>query len=136
MGLSMADLYSKMAGVAAKLLAPTSAGGLRQGTVILTRTVPGDPDLSTPWIEVASTTTSETLKAAVSGVGQAMIDGETILAGDLKVICAVPAMNWRMGGEDGGVLTLSIDGRAATIIKVQGIPEAGTPAAVRFIVRR
>ena len=130
--------YEEMQAMARELLAPDAAGGLGQGTVVLIRTTPGTPNPSEPWVPVTPTTQSETLRAAVSGAlpsgqqAQEFADGVTILSTDVKVIAAIPAMEWRMGA---GVLSLTIDGRPATIVRARGIPEAGTAAAVEYIAR-
>jgi hypothetical protein len=123
--------YDDMAAMAAELLAPEAEGGLGQGTVVLVRTTPGTPDPAQPWLAVSPTVVTETLRAAVSGAAK-YADGVTILATDLRIVAAVPTMDWRMGSD---VLSLTIDGRQATIIQARGIPEAGTPAAIEFIAR-
>lgn len=126
--------YSDLAAMVQDLLAPDAAGGLGQGTVVLTRRTPGSNFPARPWMPVYPDEESETLRAAVSGA-QGYADGVTVLATDLRIIAAVPSLNWRPGGEDEGVLSLSVDGRQVTIIRVRGIPEAGEPAAVEFIAR-
>ena len=124
--------------MARELLAPDVDGGLGQGSVALVRTTPGTRNPDQSWLPVVPTVESETLRAVVSGAlpsgqqAQEYGDGVTVLSTDLKVLAAAPAMGWRLGE---GVLSLTIDGRPATIIRVRGIPEAGTAAAVEFIAR-
>lgn len=133
--------YAEMAAMAADLLKPDAQGGLGQGEIVLIRSTPGTVDEGAPWEPVEPTTEQETLRAAASGAlpsgsqAEEYGDGVTILSTDIKVIAAVPAMDWRMTGDDGSVLSMTIDGRPMTIVRVRGIPEAGTTAAVEFIAR-
>lgn len=128
----MADFYSEMAKVAAQLLAPTSAGGLGQGSIVLSRSVPGTPGAN-PWDPVEPTVTTETLRGAVKGVDKKLVGtevgGTVILASDRQVIAAVPAIAYTAGD------TLSIDGVPVHILSVEKVPAAGIAAAVKFIVR-
>lgn len=129
----MADFYEDMAGVTAELLAPTSQGGLGQGNVVLSRTIPGTPDPEAPWEPTEDTTQTETLRAAVKGVGKelvgAEIGGTVIIASDREAICAVPEMGYTAGD------TLVVDGNPVHIVAVENIPAAGITSAVRFIIR-
>lgn len=127
------DFYASMAQTARELLAPTSAGGLGQGTIVLTRTTPGEPDEDKPWVPVEPTKKPETLDGAVKGVSSRLVGTEVgssvILASDREAIVTVPSMGYEAGD------VLSVDGVEVTIISVQRIPEAGTTAAVKFIIR-
>lgn len=129
----MADFYAEMAAMTRGLLAPTSAGGLGQGSIILTRITPGVADPTKPWIPVQPTTQSETLSGAVRGVSEKLVGtavGEqVIVASDRMVICAVPVMKYKAGD------VLSVDGVPVNIISFDNIPAAGTPSAVRFVIR-
>lgn len=133
--------YSEMAGMARDLLKPDEQGGLGQGEIVLIRTKPGAVDENEPWKPVEPTVAQETLSAAASGAlpsGQQSVeygDGVTILSTDIKVIAAVPVLDWRMTSADGSVLSMTIDGRPMTVVRVRGVPEAGTTSAVEFIVR-
>ena len=128
----MADFYEQMRQMASELLAPTSQGGLGQGTVTLTRSTPGTPGAN-PWDPVTPTSQTETLKAAVSGVSSRLVGvaaGETvILASDRECICAVPAMAYIAGD------VLTVDGKPVHIVAVRKYPDAGTTSAVKFIIR-
>jgi hypothetical protein len=120
--------YADMAAMARGLLSPDAQGGLGQGELALVRTetIPA----ANSWDEPTEAVTRETLRGAVSGVAFRFVDGTTILASDLQAICEVPAMDYRPGD------TFEIDGAPATILQVRNIPEAGTRAAIRFILRR
>jgi hypothetical protein len=127
--------YSELAGVVSDLLKPDASGGLGQGAVVLVRLAPGAAPAN-PWDKVAPVSTPETLRAAVRGVskewiGRAADDtGAVIVASDLEVIAAVPTGGaWKPGDR------LTIDGAAVSVLAYHTIPAAGTPAAVRFIVR-
>lgn len=127
----MADFYSEMRQMAEELLAPTSKGGLGQGSIVLSRqsSTPG----ANPWDPPVITTTTETLKGAVRGVSKELIGAEVggtvILASDRQVICAPPQMGYTAGD------TLVVDGVPVHIVAVENIPAAGTVSAVRFIIR-
>lgn len=130
----MADFYANMAKVARDLLAPTSDGGLGQGSIVLAKRTRIPPANS--WEDPTWTTQSETLRGAVSGVSKELVgspagepDGPVIVASDRQAICAVPAMAYEPG------MVLRIDAKPVTILRVDNIPAAGIPAAVRFIVR-
>ncbi len=131
----MMDFYDEMAGVTAELLAPTSAGGLGQGVIVLVQYTPGPPPTES-WLPPSPPVPSRApLNGAVSGVGKDLIgtaleNGTTIVAGDLKVIVAP----W--GGSASPEDVLELDGAPATVMKVEPIPAIGTAAAVRMIVRR
>ena len=135
------SFYEEMKAMATELLQQDAAGGLGQGEIILTRSIPGMPDPAQPWLPVTPSVTSETLSAAAFGAlpsGDQAVefgDGVTILSTDIKVISAVPAMDWRMTGDDGAVLSVTIDARPMTVVKARGIPEAGVTCAVEFILR-
>jgi hypothetical protein len=116
--------YSRIQSTASRLLARFA-----QGTVTLTRTTPGTPDPSTPWIPAAPTVATYTLDATVAAVGDKFVDGTTILATDRMVTAAA------FGTEPGPGDTLSIDGKVVTIVKQMRVPAAGTLVAWRFIVR-
>lgn len=110
-----------------------------QGTVVLVRTTPGEPDPETPWEPGEETTVVYTLSATIKGVSSEFVDGTTILATDLEVTAAVTATD-ENGTEvsldpDMTTDTLSIDGQAVTIIRDLSVPAAGTKAALRWIVR-
>lgn len=129
----MSDFYTSMGQVAAELLAPTSQGGLGQGNVVLSRTIPGTPNPDAPWEPVEDTYQTETLRAAVRGVGKQLVGvevgGTVILASDRQAICAPISMGYTAGD------TLVVDGKPVHIISVENIPEAGIVSAVRFIIR-
>ena len=126
--------YEDMAQTARDLLAPTDEGGLGQGTIELVRYVPGAPGAN-PWDPPASPTREVTvLDGAARGVAKELIGapvetGGQIVATDLQVIVAP----W--GGEYEAGQVLEIDGAPVTVLKVENIPAAGTPCAIRFIVR-
>lgn len=128
----MADIYSRMAEVSARLLAPTSQGGIGQGSVILTRVTPGVPGPN-PWDPVTPTTQTETLRAAVRGVDRRLVGTSVgdavVLASDRQVICSPPAMEYQPGD------TITIDGVPVHVISVENLPAAGIRSAVRFIIR-
>lgn len=129
----MADFFQEMQDMARELLAPTSQNGLGQGEIILSHSEPGTPDPDAPWNPVEPTVTTETLRGAVRGVNQKLvgteIGGTIILASDRQAICAVPKMAYAAGD------ALVIDGTPVQILAVERIPAAGTPSAVKFIVR-
>ena len=129
----MADIYSDLAAAAAQMLAPTTQGGLGQGQITLSRSVPGTPNPAAPWEPVTPTVTTETLKGAARGVDARLVGtelgGAVILASDKQVTCAPPSIAYQPGD------TLAIDGVPMHILSVQRLPAAGTTVAVRFLVR-
>lgn len=120
--------YADMARMVSDLLAPDSSGGLGQGELALVRVETAPAGNS--WDEPVESVAREALRGAVSGVAAKFVDGTTILASDLQAICAIPSMGYQPGD------SFEIDGVPATIIAVRNIPEAGTRAALRFILRR
>lgn len=129
----MADFYDDMAKMARGLLAPTSQGGLGQGTITLTRSTPGTPDPEAPWESVEPTTQTEVLRGAVRGVSKELVGtevgGTVILAADLVAVCEVPSMTYTAGD------VLTVDGVPVHIIAFERIPAAGVASAVRFTIR-
>lgn len=129
----MADFYSQMADMARDLLQPTSSGGLGQGHLTISRegeAVPGP----NPWDPVVpGERIVEKLDGAVRGIDKRMIGTEVgdvvLMASDLQAICAVPVMVWQPGD------TFAVDGKPVHVIAMETIPAAGTPSAVRFIIR-
>jgi len=133
----MASFYDDMALVTAELLSPQVFG---QGVVILNRQSPGVMDLAQPWLPTAPGVVSETLKAAASGarkyadgVTGKQADGVTVLTTDLRIIAAVPEMEWRMAA--GITMTVTVDGSTLQVMQTKGLPAAGTPAAIEIMAR-
>lgn len=130
----MGEFYSEMAGVTRELLAPTSEGGLGQGSIVLVRFIPA-AEPSNPWDPPAEPTPVRTvLDGAATGVskellGTPLANGTAILASDKSVIVSV----WPGDAEPEDILEL--DGAAHTIMRVDRIPPVGITAAVRLIVR-
>lgn len=130
----MADLYDRMRATAQRLLAPTSKGGLGQGSIVLVRYVDGPPPAS-PWDPPSEPIPQRTtLDGAARGVGKELIGapvetGGQIVATDKQVIVAP----WGGSYDPGDVLEL--DGSPVTVLKVENIPAVGTVCAVKFIVR-
>lgn len=130
----MGEFYSDMAQMARELLAPTSKGGLGQGTIELVRYLDGPPPAN-PWDPPAQPERDITVLDGVArGVGKELIgapveNGGQVVATDLVVIVAP----W--GGEYQPADTLEIDGAPVTVLRVENIPAAGIVCAVRFLVR-
>lgn len=129
----MSDFYSDLATMARDLLAPTSAGGLGQGTLVLKRITPGTPDPTKPWEPVTPQTTTQTLRGAVKGVSSKLIGvevgGTVIVATDREAITEVPSIAYKAGD------LFSVDGKEVRVISVQPIPAAGVVSAVKWIIR-
>lgn len=129
----MADFYTELRDFANEILAPTSAGGLGQGVITLTRTTPGTPDPEAPWVPVDPTEQTVTLDGAVTGVDSRLVGTEAgsavIRASDRQCIATVPSIGYQAGD------VLSIDGQAVSILSVTNIPAAGTTVAVKFLIR-
>ena len=129
----MSDFYSDLATMARDLLAPTSVGGLGQGTLVLTSITPGTPDPLEPWKPVTPQTTTQTLRGAVKGVSSKLIGvevgGTVIVSTDREAITEVPNIAYKAGD------LFIVDGKEVRVISVQPIPSAGTVSAVRWIIR-
>jgi hypothetical protein len=131
----VSGFYDEMANVVREMLAPTSQGGLGQGSIALIRYLEGAAPAN-PWdVPAAPSRQVTTLDGAARGVGKDLIGapvetGGQIVATDLAVIVAP----W--GGFVEPVDVLEIDGVPVTILKVENIPAAGTVCAVKFVVRR
>lgn len=130
----MADFYEDMQRMATELLAPSSEGGFGQGSVVLTYQALGQPDPSRPWEPVVNPDPEiQELRAAVTSAKK-YADGQTILATDVRLVAAVPRINWRLAA--GVTIKVEIDGRPPlTVIRSRGLPDAGTPAAIELIAR-
>lgn len=128
--------WLEMQAMVSDLLRPDTDGGLGQVTIELTRTVPGvvAPDRDWEAVPPASIET-EQLLAAASGADE-YADGTTVLKTDLRIVSAVPTIDWRMpvAGESAR-LSLTLDGRPVEIVRVRGMPPVGVPVAVEFIAR-
>ena len=129
----MSDFYQEMQQMARDLLAPTSARGLGQGTLVLTSITPGTPDPLEPWKPVTPKTTTQTLRGAVKGVSSKLIGvevgGTVIVSTDREAITEVPSIAYKAGD------LFSVDSKEVRVISVQPIPAAGTVSAVRWIIR-
>lgn len=106
------------------------------GTVTLTRTTPGTPDPSTPWIPGTPTTAVYTLDAVVKGVAADYVDETTILASDLMVVASPKAT---LAGAPAGIVplmqdVLHIDGAEKAIKKIEPAPASGQAAMFRIFV--
>lgn len=154
----MAGFYDEMADMARELLAPESAGGLGQGviTVVRTEQTPKPDDWPTwePWNGV-ETVKTYLLRGAVSNVarelvgGTGMVDGTTILASDMVLICADwMALISTQTGDDDPVTSntvvpfalavpevVNVNGLPFTTLQRVPIPGAGVKAAHKFIIR-
>ncbi|ALJ12635.1 hypothetical protein [Sphingopyxis macrogoltabida] len=130
----MGEFYADMRAMATELLAPTSEGGLGQGSIALVRETPGAPGAN-PWDPPAPSTYVRTpLNGAARGVAKELIGapvetGGQIVATDKQVIVAP----WGAAYDPGDVLEL--DGAPVTVLKIDNIPAVGVVCAIRFIVR-
>lgn len=131
----MTDFYAEMAGVTAELLAPTNAGGLGQGSIVLVRLTPGAPPANAWDPPSDPVPVRATLAGAASGVSKELVGteaspGTTIAATDLQIVVAP----WGGAYEPGDILEL--DGAPLTILAVRNIPAVGTVSAIKFVARR
>lgn len=120
------SFYSDMAAIASDILTE-----FKQGAVVLTHmTDTGTPlDVDAPWLGNTMTPVDYPLSATVSGVSEEFVNGTTIVASDLEITAAVLAV------EPVQADTVTIDGKAVTLLKIVRIPAAGTVVAWRLIVR-
>lgn len=127
----MADFYSDLAKMARDLLAPTAAGGLGQGQIVLSRITQGVPP--NDWTPPEETIQSETIRGAVRGISKELVGtevgGTVIVASDRQAIAEVPRGPYTAGD------ILSVDGVPVMILSVSNIPAAGVASAVRFVIR-
>lgn len=106
---------------------------VRQGTVVLQRTIYAAPDPATPWIPGGETVVSYAVDAIASAVtvdqaNAKYIDGTTITTADIVVTCAVPPVMPAMTDR------LTVDGQARTIKKIVQVPSAGIPVMFKLFV--
>ena len=129
----MPEFYTEMAAMARNLLAPTSAGGLGQGEIVLVHKTPGAPNPNAPWEPVQPALQNEPLRGAVRGVSKELVGvemgGTVILASDRQAITEVPSISYKPSD------SLTIDGVPVQVIGFERIPAAGIASAVRFTIR-
>jgi hypothetical protein len=131
----MVDTYTRLRATAQRLLAPTSEGGLGQGTIELVRYL-SDAEPANPWDPPAPPSRDITVLDGVArGVGKELVgasveNGGQIAATDLQVIVAPWIGSYELGD------VLEIDGSPVTVLKAENVPAAGTVCVVRFVVRR
>jgi hypothetical protein len=117
----MADFYGRMQKTASRLLKDK-----RQGDIIYVQ--PGATS-GPAWDPVVSPPINHTLDATVSGVAFKYVDGSQVLATDQMVIAAVFGVEPSMSG------TVTINGRAHQIVRIDRVPGSGTVVAWRVFVR-
>jgi hypothetical protein len=131
------SIFDDLAQVTRDLLAPSEFGATNPDTssaITLTRRTltPG----ANAWDDPTETLTTQSLRAQAFGVSSELVgtpanepDGPVVLASDRIVISEVPTGGYRVGD------ILAIDGAAVTVLRMWRIPAAGTPSAVKFLVR-
>lgn len=148
----MAGFYDEMRDMARELLAPESDGGLGQGVLKVVRTEQAEMPVDWPtWEPWEGTITKRTYRiyGAVSGVAKELVDGVTILASDMMLICAdrMTLIETKVG-DDAPVASstevsfdlavgeiVNIDGAPFTTMQRVPIPGAGVKAAHKYVVR-
>ena len=127
------SIYDDLAEVTRELLDPAELGA-SAGSIVLVRKIP-TPAANT-WEAPTVTTETQALRAQAFGVSAELVglpaqepDNGVVQASDRQVISEVPG-----GGVQPGDL-LSVDGVPVAILRVSFIPAAGTPSAVKFVVR-
>lgn len=146
------DFYTSMADMARELLAPEIAGGLGQGTITVVRTEQEAKPPEWPSWELWDgeiTTKTYRIYGAVFGVAKELVDGTTILASDMMLICAdrMTLIEAKVGDDEptgsstevafdlGVPETVNIDGVPFTTLQRVPVPGAGVKAAHKYIVR-
>lgn len=130
----MNDFYADMAAMVTELLKPAPQGGLGQVGITLIRRInmPGEKE----WLPSVPSDTTETLRASASTPKEDMLDGEAVISGDIEVTSAVPtALNWRTKAADRAELFMMINGETRKVITSFQVPRAGTPVAIKYLVR-
>lgn len=130
----MNDFYADMANMVNDLLKTSQQGGLGQVGIVLMRrvTLPAEKE----WLDPVTNNKTETLRASAKTPDMDMFDGETILTGDIEVISAVPTeVDWRTKGADKAELFMLINGARKKVIASFQVPRAGTPVAIKYLVR-
>ena len=117
-------IYDRMRGRADSLLAKYA-----QGTVVVHVITPGIPDPAQPWVAVPPSKTPAALDAVVREVPKSLVDGTTVIVGDLLVTFAVPSVNISVGDQ------IVIDGKSLGVVQVMPIPPAGTAVAMQVVAR-
>lgn len=91
-------------------------------TMTLTRTIQAAPDAATPWTPGdAATTKVYSFKARVTGVTAQYVDGATILASDLMVICGTKAKHTTTNGEPADGAIVDLDPRMSDSLQIAGV---------------
>lgn len=128
--------YTELADMVVDLLTPDEAGGLgaAAGSVTLSRKVV--TPAANSWEAPTIATTTETLLGQVFGVSSEFVglpanepDNGVVLSSDMSVICAIPANGYATGD------LVSVNGRPVSVIITRTIPAAGTPVALKLVVR-
>lgn len=127
----MADPYAPKRRRVARILRKWNTG-----VVTLTRTTPGTPDATTPWIPGTPVLDVYALDARVDGVAEEYVNGTTILASDLMVIASPKAT---LSGAVVEIVprmtdTLQIGGATKVIKKIDPVPAAGLAARFHIFV--
>jgi hypothetical protein len=124
----LSEFYAEMQGVATDLLTE-----FQQGTIVLVRSTPTVGDTDRPWDLTADPSpTRVTLRAAARTVDKKYVDGTRIHGGETQVTLSVPVLSPEPTVSD----RIEIDGVLMTTVDMHRLPDAGTPVAFVFIVRR
>ncbi len=110
----------------------------KQGVVVLNRLTFASPEVTTPWLPGAQTTTSYTLNATVQGVKKEHLAESVIQASDLLVTCAVRAADANGAAVDIDPRledVLTINGIVHEIKMVKQVPPSGTPVVFFLFAR-
>lgn len=119
------DIYARMQKLGTRLLTDFS-----QGTIEYVKMVPGAGPAHNPGPSTPQTTVLKAVARPVKGT--ILLDPNSLIkAGDLKVTAAIVA-----GLTPSTSDKIKIDGKTYTIIKIDVLPPAGTPAVWAFYVRR
>lgn len=107
------------------------------GAVTLIRSTPGTPDPSTPWTPGAPTLDVYNLDARVDGVTDDDLKDTSVVATDLVLIASPKATD-----ANGAIVdidpqmsdTITIDGAAKVVKKIEAVPAAGPAARFHIFV--